>query len=93
MKITINRRGGFAGTSETLAVKDSNAVVPTTTPLPAMVERIKRLSREYHPEGADFVHYDLQIEDSGSHATISFTDDGSEKAQELVKLVDAISSA
>lgn len=93
MKITIHRRGGFAGTSETVAVKDSTTLATGAAALRAKVERIKQLSQEYHPEGADFLHYELLIEEPGSQAIISFADDGSDKARQLVALVNAIATA
>ena len=94
MKLTILRHGGYAGTSETLAVKDSAGLAPAASvALRATVDRIKSLSQEHRPVGADFVRYELRIEEPGSQATISFADDGSDKARQLVELVNTISAA
>ena len=94
MKLTIVRHEGYAGTSETLAVKDSAVLAPAASvALRATVDRIKSLSQEHRPVGADFVRYELQIEESGSQATVAFKDDGSEIARQLVELVNTISAA
>jgi hypothetical protein len=93
MKLTIQRHGGFAGTSETLAVKDSTGLAPdASVAFRAMVDRIRSLSQEHHPVGADFVRYELRIDEPGAQATVSFADDGSDKARQLVELVNTISA-
>ncbi len=75
-----------------VAVMDTALPASEAVALRTKVERIKRLSQRAQPsEGADFVQYELLIEDPGAMARIAFADDGSDKARELVDLVDAIS--
>jgi hypothetical protein len=92
MRVTIRRKGGYGGESETLSIKDSTRLTPAeAATLQATLEKLKSLVREHRPVGADFVKYELLIEDSGSKETVEFADDESDKAQQLVQLVNTIS--
>ena len=93
MRVTIRRHGGFAGASETVAVKDSAQLAsPDSAALRTTLVRIRKLAREHRAVGADLVNYELLIDDSGSQAVVSFADDGSEEAQQLVQLVNTLST-
>ena len=92
MKITIQRHGGYAGTSELVATKDA-ATPESAAACRATVGQIKNLSRGHCPVGADFIRYELVIEDSGSRETISFADDGSDQARQLADLVSSLAGA
>ncbi len=90
MKITVRRYGGLAGISEIVAVKDTGVHAITAGTLIQNVDRLRRLSENQHPEGADFIHYEVLIEERGTQELIKFADDGSEKARGLLEVVNTI---
>jgi hypothetical protein len=94
MKITIHRYGGFAGTSEVLAILNVATLgAESQTATRASLERLQALAREHRPIGTDFMRYELLLEDSKGQQTISFADDGSQTAQKLVELVTQLVKA
>jgi hypothetical protein len=93
MRVTIRRKGGYSGESETLTVKDSTRLTSAeASTLHTTLDKLKSLADEHRPVGADFIKYELLIEDAGSKETVTFADDGSDKAQQLVQLVNTISN-
>lgn len=94
MKITIHRYGGIAGTNEILGIIEVETLsAEKQKTVREALDRLKQQSRDHRPEGADFIKYELLVEDAARQHTVSFSDDGSEKAQQLVKLVTEIANA
>jgi hypothetical protein len=94
VKITIHRYGGLAGTNEVLAIVDTQQLRgEKTKTVRDALDRLTQLALKHHPAGADFVRYELLVEDAGKTSTVSFSDDGSETAVQLTKLVNAIAEA
>ncbi len=89
MKVTIKRRGGFAGLNETLAAIDSDDL-----PGPAadrLRQELMRLAASLRPPdvGADQLHYDVEIAGDGPPRRLSIVDDGHPEAAPM-KHVQAI---
>jgi emfourin len=94
MQVTIRRQGGFAGTTEIVAEKNFDLVPPTkAAELRATLDQIKRLAEHHRPVGADFLRYELSIDDSGSRLALSVADDGSDSSRHLVELINRIAAA
>jgi hypothetical protein len=87
MEVTLRQKGGFAGTS---------AIIAKATAEPARVrpllERMKELAEKHNPVGADLVRYELSIKDSGSEMLVSFADDDSDTARQLMDLANKIAA-
>jgi hypothetical protein len=94
VKITIHRYGGLVGTNEVLAIVDTQQLgAEKTKTVRDTLDRLTQLARKHNPAGADFVRYELLVEDAGKSSTVSFSDDGSETAIQLTKLVNTIAEA
>ena len=87
MEVSLSQHGGFAGTSEIIAKKNLAADGARLRPL---LNQIKALAQKHQPVGADLVRYELSVKDSGSETVVSFADDGSDTARELMELADKI---
>jgi hypothetical protein len=87
MEVTLSQQGGFAGTSETITKKNRTAEEAQLRPL---LNQIKELAQKHQPVGADFVRYELSVKDAGSETIVSFADDGSDGARELMELANII---
>ena len=92
MQITIHRYGGFAGTQEVNTVETGDLSAAQQKSIGEALDRLRKLSKEHNPVGADYIRYEIVVADPKGQQIISFSDDGSEKAQELIKLVTAISA-
>jgi hypothetical protein len=91
MKLTVRRYGGYAGTNEVLAALDTKSLsAEKEAALRDLLERMQRLLPLDPSVGADFVHYEVLIEEGGAQQTLLFTDDLSDKARELVELTNQI---
>ena len=88
MRITIHRRGGYAGTEEVLAVLDA----AERTAAPDLLRQLGALLPRERPAGADFQRYEILVEDAAAAAprSLAFADDGSDPAQKLVELVNRL---
>jgi emfourin len=91
MKLTIRRYGGYAGTDEVLVALESKSLsADQEAALRALLERMQRLLPLEPGVGADFVHYEILVEQGGTQHTLVFTDDLSEQARQLVELTNQI---
>jgi hypothetical protein len=91
MKLTVHCYGGYAGTNEVLVVLDSKSLsAENEAALRSVLERMQRLLPANQAAGADFVHYEILIEEPGAQQILLFADDGSDKARQLVELMNQI---
>jgi hypothetical protein len=94
MKITIQRHGGFAGTNEVLDILDTKSLsAEREAAVRGVLGRMQRLEPSTRAVGADFIHHEILIEEGGAQQTLSFVDDGSDKAHELLELLNTILAA
>jgi hypothetical protein len=87
MEVTLRQHGGFAGTSSVVTKK----VGAESAQLRPLLDQIKDLAEKHNPVGADFIRYELSVKDSGTQTVISFADDGSDTARQLMELANKIS--
>jgi hypothetical protein len=93
MKLIIRRSGGYAGTDEVLVVLESKSLsADQEAALRAILERIQRALPLAPAVGADFVHYEILVEQGGAQHSLVFTDDFSDQARQLVELTNQIVS-
>ena len=91
MKITIHRSGGLAGAVGKPASLETAALgAEQQAAALSALDRLTQLVRDHHPVGADFIRYEILIEEAGRRRTLSFADDGSENAAQLVKAAQSI---
>jgi hypothetical protein len=91
MKLTIRRYGGYAGTDEVLVALESKSLAADQeAALRAVLERMQGLLPVKPGVGADFVHYEILVEQGGTQRTLAFTDDLSDQARQLVELTNQI---
>jgi hypothetical protein len=91
MKLTVRRYGGYAGTKEVLVVLDTKSLsAEKESALREVLEHMQRLFPLDPSVGADFMHYEILIEEGGAQHTLKFTDDSSDKARQLVELTNQI---
>jgi hypothetical protein len=92
MKLTVRRYGGYAGINALLVVLDTKSLsAEKEVALRAVLERMQRLLPLDQAAGADFIHYEILIEQPGvAQQILLFADDESDKARQLVELTNKI---
>lgn len=94
MKITIRRSGGFAGGTETLASLELASLPgPAGAAIREALAALKSQAADFHPVGADFLKYEVTVENDAANQSMTIADDGSEKARSLIAIIDKIVAA
>ncbi len=96
MKIQVQQRGGFAGVTHTLVDLDSDTLTPAMAAqietLAKSMESVAAAKRRSSPTpGADYLMYDVTLEDGANSRTLTLVDDDSAGAEPIRTLVDQLS--
>ena len=96
MKIQIQQRGGFAGTTYTLVDVDSDDVEPAQAAeferLVHQVETVAAHSAKSEIAGADFLTYDITLQDGNHSRTVTVVDDDSPSMVQVRSVLEQIST-
>jgi hypothetical protein len=89
MKISIRRRGGFAGLDETLAFLDSSQLPPPVAArLTEYMDELSRLCAQRPPsQGADQLYYEIETSEPGTTPrTLTVVDEGDPDLPEMKRI-------
>ena len=96
MKIQVQQRGGFAGITHTLVDVDSETVDPTQAAelkrLAHEVEAVAKIAKPGAGEGADFLTYDITLQEGKRSKTLTIVDDDSPSMVQVRAVLEQISS-
>jgi len=96
MKIQIQQRGGFAGITHTLVDLDSESVDATQAAelkrLAHEVESVAKNANAGAGEGADFLTYDITLQEGKRSKTLTIVDDDSPSMVKIRAVLEKISS-
>jgi len=96
MKIQIQQRGGFAGITHTLVDLDSETVDPTqAAELKRLAHEVEAVAKNAKPgtgEGADFLTYDITLQEGKRSKTLTIVDDDSPSMVQVRAVLEQISS-
>ena len=96
MKIQIQQRGGFAGITHTLVDLDSENVDATQAAelkrLAHEVESVAKSAKSGAGEGADFLTYDITLQEGKRSKTLTIVDDDSPSMVKVRAVLEQISS-
>jgi hypothetical protein len=97
MKIQVQQRGGFAGVTQMLVDVDSANVAPAQA---AQLERLAKMFESAASDkaqgasgaGADFLTYDITVQDGPSRRTVTLVDDDSAGMAQVRSLLEQLSA-
>ena len=96
MKIQIQQRGGFAGITYTLVDVDSDDVDPAQAEelerLAHQVETVAAHSAKKENAGADFLTYDITLQEGDRRRTVTVVDDDSPSMVQVRSVLEQIST-
>lgn len=96
MRIQIQQRGGFAGITHTLVDMDSETVDPTQAAelkrLAHEVENVAKTANQGTGTGADFLTYDITLQEGKRSKTLTIVDDDSPSMVKVRAVLEQISS-
>ena len=96
MKIQIQQRGGFAGVTYTLVDVDSDDADPAqAVELERLVHQVESAaSRNAKPDnpGADFLTYDITLQEGDRSRTVTVVDDDSPSMVQVRSVLEQIST-
>ena len=96
MKIQVQQRGGFAGITHTLVDVDSEDVDPTqAAELKRLAHEFENVAKHANPgvgAGADFLTYDVTLQEGKRSKTLTIVDDDSPSMVKVRAVLEQISS-
>ena len=97
MKVQIQQRGGFAGISQTLVDADSASINPArVTEFEGLARQVETLAKSHAKSetatGADFLTYDITLQEGERRKTLTFVDDDSPGMVRVRAVLEQLSS-
>ena len=96
MKIQVQQRGVFAGVTHTLVDVDSESVDPTqAAELERLAHEVENVAKHAKPgagTGADFLTYDITLQEGQRSKTLTIIDDDSPSMVKVRAVLEQISS-
>ena len=97
MKIQIQQRGGFAGIAQTLVDVDSASVSPAEAKqLEMLARKVEAVAANRQQAesgvGADFLTYDITLQEGQSRRTLTLVDDDSPDMSQVRTVLEQLSA-
>ena len=94
MRISVRQSGGFAGIDVELGSVDTASLAAAEAD--GIAEVLRRAGFDQLPEnvpgaaGADFLRYDITLENQGRSRRVAFADDASEGSRRLLEVLETL---